>query len=126
MAQYREKTQSKRVAIAFRAIGLALLLNLIAWLGASWGPGIQKIWPWVSLLGCFFLGLIIGRWWALLVIIAFGVIHAMPVYLGLLPGYLSNWDEALWWIFAVGVLLALTALGVLARHVFRRLQNQSA
>ena len=77
-------------------------------------------------LGFFLLGLLIGRWWALLVTCAYGLIHAIPVYLGLLPGYLSTWAEALWWAFALAVLLALTGLGVLGRGAIRRLRSRSS
>ncbi len=77
----------KRVPLLVLVILLALGLNVLAWVGASLGPGAQASWRLVSLLGFFLLGLAIGRWWALLVTCAFGVIHAVPVYLGLLPGY---------------------------------------
>jgi hypothetical protein len=77
------------------------------------------------LLGFFLLGWLIGRWWALVVTCAYGVIHAIPVYLGLMPGYLSTWGEALWWALALAVLLALTALGVLGRRAIHWLRSQS-
>lgn len=122
MTTHCESIRQKHAPLLVRVIGLALALNVVAWVGASWGPGVQAIWPWVSLAGFFLLGLIIGRPWALLVTIAFGIIHAIPVYWGLLPGYLSTWEEALWWIFAIVILLALTGLGVIARAMIRRLQ----
>jgi hypothetical protein len=78
----------------------------------------------VSLLGFFLLGMVAGRWWALLVTCAFAVIHAIPVYFGLLPGYLSTWGQALWWAFALVLLLALTALGVLGRGAMRWLWSR--
>ena len=70
------------------------------------------------------LGLLIGRWWSLLVTVVYAVIHAIPVYLGLLPGYLSTWGEALWWAFALTILLALTGLGVLSRMAIRWLRRR--
>ena len=109
-----------------RAGLLALGLNVLVWVAASWLPGANESWRFASLLGFFVLGLVIGRWWALLVTCAFGVIHAVPVYLGLLPGYLSTWGEALWWVFALVLLLAVTGLGVLCRGAVRRLQNRFA
>jgi hypothetical protein len=124
-AQARESVGQKRDSLLVRVIGLALALNLVAWAGAGWVPDAQAIWPWVSLVGCFVLGFIIGRPWALLVTVAFSVIHAIPVYLGLLPGYLSTWEEALWWMFAAVILLVLTGLGVLLRGMFRRLQRRN-
>jgi hypothetical protein len=122
MTKHRESIRQKRLPLLVRVIGLALALNVVAWFGASRGPGIQAVWPWVSLAGFFLLGLIIGRPWALLVTIAFALIHAIPVYLGLLPGYLSTWEESLWWVFATVILLALTGFGVLARAVYRWMQ----
>jgi hypothetical protein len=65
----------------------------------------------VRLLGFFLLGVLIGRWWALVVTCADGVIPAIPVSLGLLPGYLSTWGEALWWALALAVWLARTGPG---------------
>ena len=118
--------RQKRLRLLTRVLFIALLLNVLAWIGASLGPGAQASWRFVSLLGFFLLGLSIGRWWALLVTCAFGVIHAAPVYLGLLPGYLSSWGEVLWWIFALALLVALTGLGVLARSVSRRLRSRPA
>jgi hypothetical protein len=89
----------------------------------AWLPDAQAIWPYIS-LGLFFaIGFGIGRWWALLVTAAFGVIHAVPVYFGLLPGHLSNWGEALWWLFALALLMAVTAIGVLVRAAIRWLQK---
>ena len=79
----------------------------------------------MSLLDFFLLGLLIGRWWALVVTCAYGVIHAIPVYRGLLPGYLSTWGEALWWGIALAVLLALTGPGVLGRGAIRWLRSRS-
>ena len=105
---------------------LALGLNLVAWVGASFGSGAQASWRYVSLLLVFLVGLAIGRWWALLVTCAFGVIHAIPVYLGLLPGYLSTWGEALWWAFALLLMVIVTGLGVLTRKTIYRLQRRLA
>ena len=47
----------------------------------------------MSWLGFFLLGLLIGRWWALVVTGAYGVIHAIPVYLGLMPGHPLTWGK---------------------------------
>ena len=113
--------ERRRSRLAVRVLSVALGLNMIAWIGASLGPGAQASWKWVSLGGGFALGLAIGQWWALLVTIAFGLIHAVPVLLGLLPGYLSTWGEALWWAFALVLLVGLTALGVVSRKAIRRL-----
>jgi hypothetical protein len=126
MVQPGEDIRRKRVPPLVWAVVLALCLNVLAWVAASWRPDSHGTWTLVSLLGFLLLGLIIGRWWALLVTCAFGVIHAIPVYLGLLPGYLSTWEEALWWAFALAILLALTALGVLGRGAIRWLQSRSA
>jgi hypothetical protein len=115
-----------RVPLLARVIGLALALNVLAWVAASWRPDAGGGWAVVSLLGVFLLGFIVGRPWALLVTLAYGVIHAAPVYLGLLPGYLSTWGEALWWTFALVVLIVLTGLGVLGRWAVRWLRGQSA
>jgi quinol-cytochrome oxidoreductase complex cytochrome b subunit len=60
------------------------------------------------------------------VTLAYGVIHAIPVSLGLLPGYLSTWGEALWWAFALVILLTLMGLGVLGRGIIRWLRGRSA
>ena len=125
MAQPEGSKGRKGVPLLVRAVALALGLNVLAWAAASWGPNVPGTWGLVSLLGFFLLGLLIGRWWALLVTCAYGVIHAIPVYLGLLPGYLSTWGEALWWAFALAVLLALTALGVLTRGAIRWLRSRS-
>jgi hypothetical protein len=57
-------------------------------------------------VGACLTGALIGRWWALWVIPAFGLIHAIPVYLGWLPGYLSTWEGALWWGLALALLMA--------------------
>jgi len=46
------------------------------------------------------------------------------IYLGLLPGYLSTWEEALWWAFALALLLALTGLGVISRRAIRWVRGQ--
>jgi hypothetical protein len=124
MRPYWDRNWWNRAPMLVRVIGLGLALNVLAWIGAASSPKAQTIWPWVSLAGFFLLGLIIGRPWALLVTIAFAVIHAIPVYFGLLPGHLSTWDEALWWIFATGILLALTVFGVIARGNLRRFQRQ--
>ena len=79
----------------------------------------------MSLLGSFLLGSLIGRRWALGVTGAYGVIHAIPVSLGLTPGSLSTWGEAPWWGIALAGLLALTGLGVLGRGAIRRLRSRS-
>ena len=123
MKQPESPRGRQRIALAVRVLLIALGLNIIAWVGAALGPGVRASWGIVSLLLCFVLGLAIGRWWALLVTIAFGVIHAVPVLLGLLPGYLSTWGEALWWAFALAVLVTLTALGVISRKAIRRLRR---
>jgi hypothetical protein len=80
-----------RVTLLTRAVLLALALNVLVWIAAAWQPDAHGSWKYVSLLGCFLLGLVIGEWWALIVVFAFGVFHAIPVYLRLLPGYLSTW-----------------------------------
>lgn len=124
MPQTGEMIAAQRVPLFVRVIVLALALNILGWLAAAWGPGdADGSWRLVSLLGSFLLGFVIGRWWALLVAVAYGVIHAIPVYLGLLPGYLSTWGEALWWTFALSIMVALTALGVLGRGIIRWLQR---
>jgi hypothetical protein len=84
------------------------------------------VWSVISLLAAFLTGALIGRSWALLVTVAFVVIHAIPVYLKLLPGYLSTWEEALWWAFALTLLLALTGLGLMTRRVIRRVRSHFA
>jgi hypothetical protein len=116
----------KRGSLFLRAILLAMGLNVLAWVAAAWLPDAQEIWKYISLVIFFVVGLAIGRWWALLVTGAFGVIHAVPVYFGLLPGYLSTWGEALWWVFALALLSAVTALGVLVRGAIRWLRTQFA
>jgi hypothetical protein len=123
MAQPAEDKGRKRVPRLLWVIVLSLGLNVLAWTGRSCLPDAVGVWPLVSLLGFFLLGLVIGRWWSLQVTCAFAVIHAIPVYLGLLPGYLSTWEEALWWAFALAILLALTGLGVLGRGAIRWLQK---
>ena len=123
MAQSEAGIHRMRVALLSRAVLLALALNILVWIAAAWQPDNNGSWRLVSLGGCVMLGVLIGQWWALIVILAFGVIHAIPVYLGLLPGYLSTWGEALWWIFALSLMLTLTAIGVLARRVFHRIRR---
>jgi len=125
-AQPREGMHRKRVPRLFWILSLALGLNVVAWVGASLRPDIHRIWTLVSLPGFFVMGLIIGRWWALLVTCSFAVIHAVPVYLGWLPGYLSTWGEALWWAFALVILVTLTGLGVLVRVAIRWVRKRSA
>ena len=120
-----ESIARKRVPLLARIIVLAFALNVLAWTAASWFPDRNGIWTLVSLLGFFLLGLIVGRWWALSVTVAFAVIHAAPVYLGVVPGYLSTWEEALWWAFALVILLAFTGLGVLGRKAVHWLQSRS-
>jgi hypothetical protein len=115
-----------RVSVFVRATLIALGLNLVAWVANAWLPDAPESWKYIS-LGLFFaIGFGIGSWWALMVTAAFGVIHAVPVYLGLLPGYLSTWGEALWWAFALALLLCVTALGVLSRKAMRRLRKRFA
>jgi hypothetical protein len=126
MTQPEAGIQRKRVRLLVRVILLAVGLNVVAWVGASLGPGARASWTVVSLLLFFLLGLTIGRWWALWVTCAFGLLHAVPVYLGLLPGYLSTWGEALWWVFGLTVLLALTGIGVLVRAAIRRRPSRFA
>ena len=125
MTQSEESTGRNRVPLLVRVVALALALNVTAWVAALSFPSASLVWALVSLLGFTLLGFIVGRWWALLVTLAYAVIHAIPVYLGLLPGHLSTWGEALWWAFALVVLLALTALGVLGREAVRWLQRRS-
>jgi hypothetical protein len=109
----------KRVPLLVWVVLLALGLNILAWVAPSWRPNAPGTWTLVSLLSFLLLGLAIGRWWALLATCAYGVIHAVPVSLGRLPGYLATWEEALWWAFALAILLALTGLGVLGRGAIR-------
>jgi len=125
VAQLQGSPGRKRVALFVTIVTLALALNVLAWAAAAWRPSEHGTWAVVGMTSFFLLGAIIGRWWALLVTCAYGVIHAIPVYLGLLPGYLSTWGEALWWVFALTVLLALTSLGVLSRAAVRRLRERS-
>lgn len=72
---------------------LALGFNVFSWIGVRLWPDTSRngVWTVVSLLGAFLIGALIGRSWALLVTLAFVVIHAIPVYLKLSPGYLSTW-----------------------------------
>ena len=116
----------KKLPLLGLIILIALGLNLVAWVGASFGAGAQASWRYVSLLLVFLVGLVIGRWWALLVTCTFGVIHAIPVYLGWMPGYLSTWGEALWWAFALALMVMVTGLGVLTRKAVHRLQRRPA
>jgi hypothetical protein len=126
MSPQRAGVVQDRGWLLSRVILFALGLNVLVWIAAAQWPAARDSWRWLSLSGVFLLGFVIGRWWALLVTCAFGVIHAIPVYLGLLPGYLSSWGEALWWAFALSLLVALTALGVLARAALRWLQRRFA
>ncbi len=127
-AQDGEILKRRRVRRLSWIIGLALGFNLLAWIGAWLWPdsGSNGVWTVVSLLGAFLTGALIGHWWALLVMLAFGILHAIPVYLGLLPGYLSTWEEALWWAFALTILLALTGLGVISRSAIRWILSRFA
>lgn len=109
-----------------RAALIAVALNALVWIGAALFPETRQGWGKVALPLFVLLGFCVGRWWALRVTAFFGIIHAIPVYFGLLPGYLSTWAEALWWVFALILLLALTALGVLVRKGIRRLQTGPA
>jgi len=120
MAQGDAGTRQTRMPLALRVILLGVMLNVPVWLGASAVPGAVELWKYISLLLFFLMGAVIGHWWALLVTCAFGVIHAVPVYLGWLPGYLSTWGEALWWAFALALMSAVTALGVLTGVALRR------
>lgn len=115
----------RSVPLFVRVVLLAVALNVPAWVGAAAVPGALEIWKYISLLGTFLLGFVIGRWWALWVVVAFGVIHAIPVYLGWSRGYLSTWADALWWTFALSLLVTIAALGVLARRVIHRFQNRA-
>jgi hypothetical protein len=126
VAQPETTFERKRVPLLLKVVALALGLNVLAWVVAFALPNFMLVWTVVSLGGFFLLGFFIGRWWALLVTCAYAVIHAVPVYLGLLPGHLSTWGEALWWAFALTILLALTALGVLGRAAVRRLRRRPA
>jgi hypothetical protein len=126
VTQPRTSSERKQVPLLVWAVALALGLNVLAWAAASWRPHDHGTWTLVSVLGFFLLGLVIGRWWALLVTCAYGVLHAIPVYLGLLPGYLSTWGEALWWAFALAILIVLTGLGVLSRGALRWLRSRAA
>jgi len=123
-----ESLRRRRVRILIWITVLALGFNALAWIGARLWPDAASngVWTVVSLLGAFLTGALIGRWWALLVMLAFGFIHAIPVYLGLLPGYLSTWEEALWWAFALTLLLALTGLGVISRRAMHWIQSRFA
>jgi hypothetical protein len=125
MAPTSEPTSPNQLRLSLRVIALALALNVVAWIGASLAPAAQAIWPVASLFAFFVIGIVIGDWRALWVTLAFGVIHAVPVLLGLLPGFLSTWEEALWWIIALAILLTLTGLGVLGRKLLRRLRTRS-
>ena len=123
MTEPNAPKRRSRIQLLVRVLLIALGFNIVAWVGAASGPAAQSSWKVVSLIGCFVLGLAVGRWWALLVTFAFGLIHAVPVLLGLLPGYLSTWGEALWWAFALVLLLGLTGLGVLSRKAIHRIQR---
>ncbi len=127
-APQEESRKRRRVRLLSWIIGLALGFNVFAWVGAWLWPdaATNGVWGVVSLLGAFLTGALIGRAWALLVMLAFGLLHAIPVYLGILPGYLSTWEEALWWAYALTLLLALTGLGVISRSAIRWVQSQFA
>jgi hypothetical protein len=122
MAQSVAVAGRRRVPLFITAVALALGLNVFAWIAAYLRPNDHGTWTIVSLLCFYVLGLVIGQWWALLATCAYAVIHAIPVYLGLLPGYLSTWGEALWWVFALAILLAITGLGVVTRLAIRRVR----
>ncbi len=68
------------------------------------------------------LGLVIGRWWALLVAVGFYLLHALTVYLGIWPGTISTWSALRWWIFIFFPLVGLTGVGVLIRVALRRVR----
>jgi len=124
--QKGESIRRRRVRLLIWIVVFALGLNVLTWAGAAWRPDAIRIWPLVSLLGFFLIGLLIGCGWALLVTLAYVFVHAIPVYLGLLPGYLSTWEEALWWGFALTILLTLTGLGVICRRAIRWIRSRFA
>jgi len=126
MIRKGESIRWRRVRLLIWIVVLALGLNVLTWVGAAWWPEVIRVWRLVSLLGFFLIGLLIGRGWALLVTLAYTFIHAIPVYLGLLPGYLSTWEEALWWGFALTILLTLTGLGVISRRAIRWIRSRFA
>ena len=125
MVQSETSAGRKHIPLAVRVVALALALNVVAWVAASLQSNAQGSWAYVALSIFFLLGFLIGRSWALLVTLAYGAIHAIPVSLGLLPGYLSTWGEVLWWSFALVILLALTGLGVLGRRGVRWIRGRS-
>ncbi len=67
------------------------------------------------------LGLVIGRWWALLVAVGFYLLHALTVYLGIWPGSISTWSALRWWILIFFPLVGLTGVGALIRVTLRRI-----
>ena len=125
MIQTPTGTRPGHVPLLVRVVALAFGLNVLGWVAVSLWPNEHENWTRIVLPGFVLLGFVIGRWWALWVTLAYGIIHAIPVYLGLMPGFLSTWGEALWWIFALTILLSLTGLGVLGRMAVRRLRNPS-
>src|SRR5262245_56022984 len=125
MAQAGMRIEPRSIPLLVRVIVLAVALNVMAWIAAACYPDPGGSWALVVLPVFVLLGFIIGRSWALLVTLAYCIIHAIPVSVGLLPGYLSTWGEALWWTFALIVMLVLTGLGVLGRWVTRWYRSRS-
>ena len=68
------------------------------------------------------LGLVIGRWWALLVAVGFYLLHGLTVYVGIWPGSISTWSALRWWIFIFFPLVGLTGVGVLIRVALCRVR----
>jgi hypothetical protein len=66
------------------------------------------------------LGLVIGRWWALVVAAGFYWLHGLAVYSDIWPGSISTWSALQWWIFIFFPLVGLTGVGVLLRVAVRR------
>lgn len=71
------------------------------------------------------LGLVIGRWWALVVAAGFYLLHALAVYLGIWPGSISTGSAIRWWIFIFFPLVGLTGVGVLIRIAIRRVRGRT-
>ncbi|CAA9443614.1 MAG: hypothetical protein AVDCRST_MAG14-174 [uncultured Rubrobacteraceae bacterium] len=68
----------------------------------------------------FLLGLVIGRWWVLVVAVGLYWLHGLAVYLGIWSGSISTWSALQWWIFIFFPLVGLTGIGVLIRVAIRR------
>lgn len=71
----------------------------------------------------FLLGLVIGRWWALVVAVALYWLHGLAVHLGIWSGSISTWSALQWWIFIFFPLVGLTGVGVLMRVAIRRMRG---